>query len=79
MYRSPWEVEVYVRNRIAQLTHDRQTVAVQAGCHSRPDLLTRAQHRLGLTLIQIGEHLANQRRPATPNPSLPGTARPLRP
>ncbi len=71
MYRSPWEVEVHVRNHIAELTHERQTAAVQAGCHSRPHLLTRAQHHLGLTLIQIGEHLAAPPRRATPHSSLP--------
>ena len=59
MYRSNWELTVYVRDHIASLADERRTCSLIAQDNNRPARqLTRLRHRLGIGLILVGRALA---------------------
>ena len=59
MYRSNCELAVLVRHHIAYLNDEREACSPIDQGNDRPaSLLTLLRHRLGITLIQIGQALA---------------------
>ena len=60
VYRSNWELTVYVRDHIASLADERRTCSLIAQNNDRPArLLTQLRHRLGISLILVGRALAD--------------------
>ena len=59
MYRSNWELAVYVRDHISSLADEHRTCSLIAQDDDRPArLLTQVRHRLGIGLILVGRALA---------------------
>ena len=59
MYRSNWELAVYVRHHIASLADERRSCSpINRDDDGPPSLVTRLRHRLGISLIQVGHALA---------------------
>src|SRR5215210_687962 len=59
MYRSTWELDLYVRQHIADLVDERRScspIIQSVGGLASP--LTQLRHRLGIGLIKAGEALA---------------------
>ena len=59
MYRSPWELAILVRHRIAYLVDERRICSqIDQGDDGPASLLTKLRHRLGIGLIKVGHALA---------------------
>jgi hypothetical protein len=59
MYRSPWELAIYVRYHIADLADEHRACSPVAQSDQAPArMLTQLRHRLGITLIKVGRALA---------------------
>jgi hypothetical protein len=59
MYRSPWELDTYVRHHIADLADEHRACSLMPQSDDAPaGQLTQLRHRLGIALIKVGRHLA---------------------
>ena len=59
MYRSPWELAIYVRHHTADLVNEHRTCSPVTRTDDRPaNLLTPLRHRVGVSLIKAGHALA---------------------
>jgi hypothetical protein len=59
MYRSTWELDVHIRQHIADLADERRACSPIAESAGRlPSPMTQLRHRLGIGLIKVGQALA---------------------
>jgi hypothetical protein len=79
MYRSTWELDVYVRQHVADLADERRACSPIAPSADRlPGPITQLRHRLGIGLINVGQALAGVDAgrglpPSPPRPAAWGT------
>lgn len=72
MHRTPWELELHIRYRIAAIAADRTRTASFSGAPAdRRDRRVHLKQALGLRLIQLGQHLAGNERGLLPPPAKP--------